>query len=178
MALAKFSEDLAKALKEQGTPVESALVSPDDTPAAKTGEGPSNFGFWAHLGLSGASSSSTASPPSPREAEQVQMSWDDAADDGPRFLFGGTCLRPHTEGSWGCRTLEERVEAGRRLKAAAKGKELSSGDTGAQLQRSDAASSLMRSAAAAVSSPSKMGPRKAEAHGREVNIEQRPEQSP
>ena len=39
MALAKLSEDLAKALKEQGTPVESALVSPEDTPVAKTGEG-------------------------------------------------------------------------------------------------------------------------------------------
>lgn len=159
MALAKFSEDLAKALKEQGTPVESALVSPEDTPVAKTGEGPSNFGFWAHLGLSSASSSSTGSPPSPRDAERSGRSWetgDEApeAPEAPRFLFGGACLRPHTEGSLGSKTLEERVESGRRLKAAAaKAKELPSGDT--STQRSDAASSLMRSAAAAVSSPSK-----------------------
>ncbi|CAL1141928.1 unnamed protein product [Cladocopium goreaui] len=155
MALAKFSEDLAKALKEQGTPVESALVSPEDTPVAKTGEGPSNFGFWAHLGLSSASSSSTGSPPSPREAERSGRSWE-TGDEAPRFLFGSACLRPHTEGSLGSRTLEERVESGRRLKAAVaamKAKELPSGET--STQRSDAASSLMRSAAAAVSSPSK-----------------------
>eukprot|EP00438_Fugacium_kawagutii_P006862 Skav205277 [mRNA] locus=scaffold1690:12057:19654:+ [translate_table: standard] len=153
-ALAKFSEDLARALKEQGTPVESALVSPEDTPVAKSGEGASNLGFWAHLGLSSASSS-TGSPPSPREAERSRsLEGDDVAS---RFLFGGACLVPHTEGSLGSRTLEERVESGKRLKATAKMKELSPGnDLGAQLQRPDAATSLMRSAASAVgNSPSR-----------------------
>eukprot|EP00913_Durusdinium_trenchii_P023560 g22137.t1 len=179
MALAKFSEDLAKALKEQGTPVESALESPEDTPKGDAGRSPTlkgapgaslGFSFLTQLGLSSASSSSTGSPPSPR-AERAEA---DGADGGKlcvaflaiervhgqrptgaRFLFGGTCLRPHKEGSLGCRSVEERVEAGRRLRAS-KLKPKPHGGDEPPLAPRDAASSLMRSAAAAVvwSSPS------------------------
>ncbi|CAJ1411073.1 unnamed protein product [Effrenium voratum] len=112
MALAKFSEDLARALKEQGTPVESALDSPVNSPCKPApGRG---FSFFAQLGLSSASTG-CGSPPTPglREEEETP---DEGA--GARFLFGGACLRPHTEGSLGARSVEERVESGRRLRQA------------------------------------------------------------
>ncbi|OLP93116.1 hypothetical protein AK812_SmicGene25017 [Symbiodinium microadriaticum] len=111
MALAKFSEDLTRALKEQGTPVESALDSPEDTPCHRLTEDV-GFDIFAHFrGLRTATSTWSGTPKGCSDQEPTKDDENEPPESerpSSHFLFGGACLRPHTDGSLGARSVEER----------------------------------------------------------------------
>mmetsp|Transcript_106933 Transcript_106933/g.190091 ORF Transcript_106933/g.190091 Transcript_106933/m.190091 type:complete len:179 (-) Transcript_106933:103-639(-) len=168
MALSRLNEDLAKALEEKGSPVESLLDTPGDTPVHRDIGSTSHFSWvpFEAFGFSAATSSSLSAdgeylpststsglsletPSFPMEDPRSHKIEDSAclipSHCDRKFLFTGACLRPYQEGSLGERSLLDRVRHSEELR-----KDLMARSQGkAEKAQVHAASLLMRNAAVA-----------------------------